>query len=193
MDRPPQCRQLHICCVCRQPGVTQLCKLPPVSPALSWPTGPRPVASSPRMAATMPRDARRPANSSFCGVKPQSVTPKNFLGPSSRVILGSCRGPTTSVLLLLVRLKVPELGSRLATRLKPTRPARKSPTWVCGRGSSRRRGSSRVVGQDVRQVALPTLDSNTGLGCCVVAAAAHPLTQLLFQQHHLLTCCRPIS
>mgnify|MGYP001811519421 CR=1 FL=1 len=66
------------------------------------------------------------------------MTPKTFLGPSNRVMSDPRIQGLESVLvelllLLALRLKVPELGSRLATRLKPTRPARKMPTWVCRR------------------------------------------------------------
>eukprot|EP00882_Tetradesmus_deserticola_P001110 GHRQ01001202.1.p3 GENE.GHRQ01001202.1~~GHRQ01001202.1.p3 ORF type:complete len:194 (-),score=29.97 GHRQ01001202.1:463-1044(-) len=106
----------------------------PVS-AVSCPRGPSPVATSPSSAATKPSCASRPANSSFCAVKPQSVTPKNFL-TWNRVTLGLPRGPSAASAWFAATcsgLKVADLGSRPATRLKPTRPARNRPTCASGR------------------------------------------------------------
>eukprot|EP00882_Tetradesmus_deserticola_P005668 GHRQ01005968.1.p1 GENE.GHRQ01005968.1~~GHRQ01005968.1.p1 ORF type:complete len:278 (-),score=13.40 GHRQ01005968.1:463-1296(-) len=121
---------------CSPSHILQLCDHPFVpSPAVSCPRGPSPVATSPSSAATKPSCASRPANSSFCAVKPQSVTPKNFL-TWNRVTLGLPRGPSAASAWFAATcsgLKVADLGSRPATRLKPTRPARNRPTCASGR------------------------------------------------------------
>jgi hypothetical protein len=79
------------------------------------------------------------------------VMPKNFLGPSSRVMVGSCRGPDTSLggRVGCCCLKVALVGSREATRLKPIRPARNRPTCSCRVGRGRAGAQQENVGARV--------------------------------------------